>query len=129
MRSPLSPPLSPADAGAREVFQLGLRVLLERGRAAAPGFGALPCFASPCSSAASTASTFSCRDDSPMRPMRHTLPASGPSPPPISMECSASRSLRTAPSSTPAGTWTQLSDGSRRPSCACGAQPSAASPP
>src|SRR3989442_15708602 len=60
--------------------------------------------------------------------MRHTRPASGPSPPPISMPYSASSVLRTTASSTPAGTRTQFNVGSRCPACAWGAHPSDASP-
>jgi len=55
-----------------------------------------------------------CVDEAPMSPIRHALPLKGPRPAPISMPYSWSSRLRTAPSSTPSGTWTALRFGSER---------------
>src|SRR5207245_1758150 len=76
---------------------------------AEPGDTRRPSARSASSSAARTASTCARRLDSPMRPMRHTLPFIGPSPPPISMPCSVRSRVRTRASSTPSGTVTAFS--------------------
>ena len=60
----------------------------------------------------------------PMTPIRHSWPASGPRPPVISMPCSSSSALRTAASSTPSGGETASSGCSCSPSGARRSQPS-----
>ena len=82
---------------------------------AVPAFGALPCLARACSSAARTTSTLSCRAPSPARPDAPDLARERPETATdldavIGEQPLSNRRLLRA-----AGTWTQFSVGSRRP--------------